>query len=450
LVVYQLALDCCSDDHFAMGLFRRLRQRWQRRELLVSDEEDNSDTSLHQTKGSHLSDASVAPLVPAAPLPVQSTAATSLKPELDSMAIAGHGTEQIPKLLHKLQTAHTTGCDQAARTLRQLFALSEYGSTTAIQRNGSTKTEPAARMEEIRREMIADGTLVPALLRFLERCRTESLQLRSDTTALGAAVHSHAAQTLSSSAQLSLALLILNNVSIPVANKRSVALDSGGMMCLCRLLCDDPSCRIVVIVLVNLTFCDATLRRDLIYAPDIHLFSALSFAFRLASMTLAEYNARKHLWSTSHGKGWDSSRGHRNASERLAALQRWEEKSIGDEIALWPATREQMFPDTARWCVCAMQNLTRPGPDIMTNPACFTLIHTGIVPHLLRCLDVGGIASAPMSPRSQTDNSFSSSTNTDRSTPEPSEPDHRRSVQAPNHPSTWVKETAQDAALLLL
>jgi type VI protein secretion system component VasK len=174
-----------------MGLLlRRWRQRWQRRELLVSDEEDNSVTSLHQSKGSSLADDGVtAPSVPPPPLPVQSS--TSQKPESDPMAVvAGQGTEQIPKLLHKLQTAHTTGCDQAARALRQLFALSEYGSTTAIQRhNDGSQAEPVSRMEEIRREMIADGTLVPALLQFLERCRTECLPLRctTTTTALGTA-----------------------------------------------------------------------------------------------------------------------------------------------------------------------------------------------------------------------------------------------------------------------
>lgn len=41
-----------------------------------------------------------------------------------------------------------------------------------------------------------------------------------------------------------------------------------------------------------------------------------------------------------------------------------------------------IYPETARWCLCALKNLTRPCKD--GGAAVRELIHTGIVPFLLR------------------------------------------------------------------
>ena len=57
---------------------------------------------------------------------------------------------------------------------------------------------------------------------------------------------------------------MLNNLSIPKANKRVIALDCGGAKLLGRMLCEDPGCHLLAIVIVNLTFGDAELNRDLL------------------------------------------------------------------------------------------------------------------------------------------------------------------------------------------
>lgn len=331
--------------------------------------------------------------------------------------------EQIPELLQELAAAEHTGSDQAARVLRKLFAVSEYGVA-------------GASLEETRKEMVVfdDGTLVPALLQFLERCRrVPTTVIIIDPAATSAAVVQQQSQLVS------LALLVLNNMSIPVANKRLIALEYGGAAVLSRLLCDDPSCRIVVVILVNLTFCDATLRRDLVYANNnIDLIQTLCYAFRVASLTQVEYATRSHLLEDGDGSNGVV----RTPGERLSALIAFDQQELlkrhetrSASSYCWPTmnNKDHMFPDTARWCVCAMQNLTRPSNDATNNPAAFALIHTGIVPYLLRCIKVG---------KSVNNVSSSASTN---NTSEP--PYHDDTL---NHPSTWVKETAQDAALFVV
>lgn len=398
----------------------------------------------------------------------------------------------VSQLVQELASAPDTGSDQAARALRMLFAVSEYGggdtNTTNSNRdndtrNKNTNIKPAGGgLEDIRQAMIADGTLVPALLRFLEHCRIEKAVRdrnnnngRSPSSSSRSVPHQNTSAT--TNAQVSLALLVLNNISIPVANKRRVALgtnnnSNGGMAVLCRLLGDDPSCRLVVIVLVNLTFCDATLRRDLIYTADIYLFPVLAYAFRVASLTRNEYNQRKpHLGSAAStaaaAKGWTTETSTvNNPVQRLSALLALEESLLVKTkksfncvttttpmVSSWPLPRDQMFPDTARWCVCAMQNLTRPGIDATSNPAAFALINTGIIPYLLRCIDVGGVGS--LSPRrllqgKSTALSSSSSSGTRDGTPEPSEPPDDWNHEVTNHPSKWAKETAQDATLYVV
>ena len=57
---------------------------------------------------------------------------------------------------------------------------------------------------------------------------------------------------------------MLNNLSITKANKRVIALDCGGAKLLGRMLCEDPGCHLLAIVIVNLTFGDAELNRDLL------------------------------------------------------------------------------------------------------------------------------------------------------------------------------------------
>ena len=85
----------------------------------------------------------------------------------------------------------------------------------------------------------SSSSLIPALLSFLKRCPRDS-------------------------SEQYLTLLVLNNLSIPTQNKRLIALEFGGAETLGRLLCEDPGCHLLVIIIVNLTFGDDKLNRDLL------------------------------------------------------------------------------------------------------------------------------------------------------------------------------------------
>ncbi|EJK64787.1 hypothetical protein THAOC_14445, partial [Thalassiosira oceanica] len=127
-----------------------------------------------------------------------------------------------------------TGGDLPSRALRCLFALSESSGSRA------------ERLAMVGGEFgpLGEGTggtraLVPALLSFLGRCPRDS-------------------------SEQYLTLLVLNNLSIPAANKRAIAIGHGGAASLGRLLCRDPGCHLLVIILVNLTFGDRSLNLDLV------------------------------------------------------------------------------------------------------------------------------------------------------------------------------------------
>ena len=128
--------------------------------------------------------------------------------------------EQVPSLAHDLEMVKTTGAELAFHALRKLFALSEH----------------ATPLEDIRREMVGSTTLVSVLLQYLERCLAE----RSDDGG--------------QQPQFILALMILNNISIPVPNKRLIAIEYKGIEVLSKLLCEEPSYGLLSIILVNLTF----------------------------------------------------------------------------------------------------------------------------------------------------------------------------------------------------
>mmetsp|Transcript_3926 Transcript_3926/g.6447 ORF Transcript_3926/g.6447 Transcript_3926/m.6447 type:complete len:361 (-) Transcript_3926:153-1235(-) len=103
-----------------------------------------------------------------------------------------------------------------SRALRCLFFLSEYSSH---------KQQRFAMVQD------ADTSLVPTLLAYLERC-------------------------LRKSSQQHLALLILNNLSIPTGNKRLIAQEYSGIKILGKLLIEDPECQMLVIIMLNLAFGD--------------------------------------------------------------------------------------------------------------------------------------------------------------------------------------------------
>mmetsp|Transcript_3767 Transcript_3767/g.5782 ORF Transcript_3767/g.5782 Transcript_3767/m.5782 type:complete len:363 (-) Transcript_3767:87-1175(-) len=155
--------------------------------------------------------------------------------------------ELVPEYVKSLATAADAASEEAASALRALFALSEHNN------NASTSSN--------REELVhaAEGQVVPTLLDFLRRSERNS-------------------------SEQYLALLVLNNVSIPAENKKMIAVDCGGAHILSRLLCEDPSCHLMAIILVNLTFADAELRRDLVSpASPTQLVDALAYALIVAT-----------------------------------------------------------------------------------------------------------------------------------------------------------------------
>ncbi len=133
--------------------------------------------------------------------------------------------------------------EKPARALRILFALSEHHDLHEINR--------------IRMVREANGKLVPTLMQFLQICEPAS-------------------------SEQYLALLVLNNVSIPSENKRIVSIDHKGAHVLSRMLCWYPSCSLICIILVNLTFCEQSLRKQLVEeGSSIQLVEAFAYALKV-------------------------------------------------------------------------------------------------------------------------------------------------------------------------
>lgn len=120
-----------------------------------------------------------------------------------------------------------------SRALRSLFSLSEHASSY----------QDRVTMVQWQPPNDDSMSLIDALFDFLQRCERDT-------------------------SEQYLAMLVLNNVSIPNENKRRIAVDCGGVQTLARLLCQDPGCHLLVIILVNLTFCEASVRRDLLTCTE--------------------------------------------------------------------------------------------------------------------------------------------------------------------------------------
>lgn len=102
--------------------------------------------------------------------------------------------KHLPDLILDLETAVETSAQRPARSLHMLFALSEYGHNDnriemVRHRNSAIDCDNQNDLQEY------DGKLVPTLLAFLRRCKTTSQEYR-------------------------MTLLVLNNISIPMENKR--------------------------------------------------------------------------------------------------------------------------------------------------------------------------------------------------------------------------------------
>lgn len=176
-------------------------------------------------------------------------------------------------------------------------------------------------------------------------------------------------------------------------------MDFGGARIFSRLLCEDPSCHLMAIILVNLTFSDAELRKEMVALnSNIQIVESLAYASRIASLTQAEYESREP---------WVALRDGTDSVMDLLSVMMDEDRRLrlalsdvdcnrgsvyrGKTVLLDPARLK--YAETARWCLSAIKNLTRPSKE---SQAVNTLIKTGIIPLILKLVTVGGIVE-PMS-----------------------------------------------------
>ena len=254
----------------------------------------------------------------------------------------------------------------------------------------------------------------------------------------------------------------------------------------------------MAIILVNLTFADEELRRELVSIQlGVEIVEALSFALRVASLTTEEYAARRSIIEDP-----DAYREHREddgnnedngdqdifrnspkqrlanlvaADRRLRSVRRsdldYSSSSRGTSPRsthqqqypsppLLSDASKQLFPETARWCLTALKNLTRPSEDATVATA---LVSSGIVPLILeyicisattrigeyggnrKSVQAGGATKSSQSIRGENSSSQSSS----EGSPSPVDP-LQHCVEFTNAPCTWDSNSMQDAALFVI
>ncbi len=206
----------------------------------------------------------------------------------------------------------------------------------------------------------ANGRLVPTLLQFLQQCDANS-------------------------SEQYLALLVLNNVSIPSENKRIVAVDYKGAKILSKMLCWYPESSLISIILVNLCFCDSALRMQLVQSSGTgegelddgtfpFIIEAFAYALQVSTLPKDEEppfvpqrdkTPRDLLTELQHATGMDASH---------------------TSHAQLPFSSNIAHPETAKWCMCGMKNLSRPSRDPV---AAKKLIQCGVLNVILRVLQVG-------------------------------------------------------------
>eukprot|EP00977_Amphora_coffeiformis_P002871 scaffold538_cov166-Amphora_coffeaeformis.AAC.13 len=276
-----------------------------------------------------------------------------------------------------------------------------------------TEKEPRrARVELVHH---CEAKLVPLLLNLVSVvCQTKS--------------HTH-----------SLILVLLNNLSTEAENQRFVALDCGAVKLLCQMLCEDPSCHLIAVCLVNLSFSNVAIRRDWVgLNKDIHWMQALTFCIRVGSMTREEYHLVQPFLE-------EAAPHRRSPSEYLGILQAGQRtRSTSSQSACFqihqtlPAPEDRLFPETVRWCLCILKNLSRPHVEVNISDLVFA---SGIVPFLFQCVTLCHVKSRSPTPPSQEDFDDYEMTN--------STSGMSCSVGL-NSPETWDSSSIEDAALYVL
>jgi len=351
----------------------------------------------------------------------------------------------LPDYIAALTEVHSkeTAGDLPSRALRALFSLSEHAKShevrVAMVRDGVvSKNRPNKK---------SAGALIPTLLAFLRRCPKDS-------------------------SEQYLALLVLNNLSIPVENKCLVGVECGAANVLGRMLLEDVGCHLLVIVVVNLTFCDVDVRRRLLLGDvsgsgaedgEVHLIDCLAYALMLSSITTEQLSTLGPI--PLHSPNGKPHTPHQLLSILRSTLATTFPNFIHnsddhDNISpplLLSDNEKCPFPETARWCLCALKNLTRPGKlspssrsvdneDKLSGDAIAAraIIDAGLVPILLRVIRVAKKADA-----TDMNTSLRSDLFVGRLPDEICNEGHVVSPNMINMP-TWNSNSAQDAGLYTL
>jgi hypothetical protein len=282
----------------------------------------------------------------------------------------------LDSLVNTLARCKETYDEEPSRALRVLFTLSENHESFESNRIQMVKD--------------ANGRLVPTLIKFLQRCQ-------------------------SNSSEQYLALLVLNNISIPLENKKIVAIDYQGAYILARMLCLYPDCSLIAIILVNLCFCESSLRVKLV-GKDSSIQLVEAFTYALKTSIQPERGMIQSKTDTEI-----------EPSKLLRELIAKEEALSTDERTTLLFHQENIaYPETARWCLSGMKNLSRPSKDPI---AALTLIQCGALDAILKILtiDTDFIDTSNMYPGVKVDNGA-----------------------IRNDPYVWDSNSMQDAALYIL
>lgn len=277
------------------------------------------------------------------------------------MSPQNHMSKTVTRVIQNLVSRQGDG---PANALRKLFGLTEH-----VSQKGNRVALVHAN----------DGQLVAVLLHFLEEtCRenaasaamninTSDSSSNMDNTSPKTTATTTSTTAPNRSAEQYLSLLVLNNLCTAPENKRLIALGHDGAKIISSLLFDDPSCHLLAIILVNLTFSDATLRQELIAKEcEIKMVESLAFCLRVASLTIDEYEVRQVIL-----ENIDNTHDYLSTSplDLLRALLQEDWRLSNGELAACRAApgarlhqtlpEKPLFPDTARYCLAALKNLTR-------------------------------------------------------------------------------------------
>lgn len=224
------------------------------------------------------------------------------------------------------------------------------------------------------------------------------------------------------------------------------------------MLCDDPSCHLLAIVLVNLTFSDAELRKELVSdILGIGIAESLAFALRISSLTKQEYEARQAFIEDL------TARDDMSPVEKLSMLMaedhrlRPDERSSSFQSGKSLIKKEcikdmsqQCFPETARWCLAAVKNLTRPCKDAA---AAHVLIKSGILSLILHYITIPKeiLGGNPKLNDSIAYGSSPSSSSDNTPMADPLDTSLDTSIDIyDNAPPDWDSNSVQDAALHII